>query len=141
MQFERDTELPEKLQPAVFAANTQFKRSTSFAPSRRMFGSDCDPFGLLNLVTGSLEDMFENHVSDDGISVILDTFCCGIHFQGAFHCEIIIYRLITNQKNILTNFTNLLTMSKFNKLRITELLIGFLLDRTSNVSRRFRENL
>ena len=73
LQYERDTEWPEKLQPAVFAANTQFKRSTSFTPFRLMFGRDCDPFGFLKLVIGSLEDIFEDDVSDDGKSVIINT--------------------------------------------------------------------
>ena len=74
MQFERDTEWPEKLQPDGFAANTQLKRSTSFTPFRLMFDRDCDPFGLLKLVSGSLEDIFEDDVSDDGKSVIVNTF-------------------------------------------------------------------
>ena len=68
MQYERDTEWPEKLQPAVYAANTQFKRSTSFT-------RECDAFGLLKLVTGSLEDdIFGDDISDDGKSVIVNTF-------------------------------------------------------------------
>ena len=74
MQYERDTEWPEKLQPAVFTANTQFKRSTSFTPFQLMFGRYCDPFVLLKLVTGSLEDIFEDNVSDDGKSVIVNNF-------------------------------------------------------------------
>ena len=74
MQYERDTEWPEKLQPGVFAANTQFKRSTSFTPFRLMFGRDCYPFGFLKLVTGSLENIFEDDVSDDEKSVIVNTF-------------------------------------------------------------------
>ena len=71
MQYERDTEWPEKLQPAVFEVNTQFKRSTSFTPFRLMFGRDCDPFGLLKLVTGSLEEIFKDIVSDNGRLVII----------------------------------------------------------------------
>ena len=56
MKYERDTEWPEKLQPALFAANTQFKRSTSYTPFKLMFGRECDPFGLLKLITGTPED-------------------------------------------------------------------------------------
>ena len=74
MQYERDTEWPEKLHPAVFAANTQFERSISFTPFRLMFGRDCDPFGLLKLVIGPLEDIFDVNVSDYGKSVIVNTF-------------------------------------------------------------------
>ena len=142
MQYERDTEWPEKLQPAVFAANTQFKRSISFTPFRLMFGRDCDPFGLLKLVTGSLEDdIFEDDISDDGKSVIVNTFAV-VFISRCVSLWNYYYRLITNHHwKILTNFPNLLTMNGFNKLRITELLIGFLLDRTSNVSRRFRRRL
>ena len=65
MLYEGDTGWPEKLQPAVVAANTQFKRSTSFTPFPLMLSRDCNPFGLLKLVTGSLEDIFEDDVSDD----------------------------------------------------------------------------
>ena len=55
MKYERDTEWPEKLQPAVFVANIQFKRSTSYTPFKLMFGRECDPFGLLKLITGTPE--------------------------------------------------------------------------------------
>ena len=65
MQYERDTEWPEKLQPAVFAVNTLFKRSTTLIPFRFMFCRDCDIFDLLKLVIGSLEDKFGDDVSDD----------------------------------------------------------------------------
>ncbi len=85
MKYERDTEWPDKLQPAVFAANTQFKRSTSFTPFRLMFGRDCDPFGLLKLVTGSLENIFEeDNVPDDVISVI-NTFAVIFICPDVFH--------------------------------------------------------
>ena len=60
-------------QPGV-ATNTQFKRSTSFTPFQLMFGRNCDPFGFLKLVNGSLEDIFEGDVSDDGKLVIVNTF-------------------------------------------------------------------
>ena len=55
MKYERETEWPDKLQPSVFAANTQYKRSTSYTPFRLMFGRECDPFGLLKLITGAQE--------------------------------------------------------------------------------------
>ena len=56
MKYERDTEWPEKIQSAVFAANTQFKRSTSYTPFKLMFGRESDPFGLLRLITDTPED-------------------------------------------------------------------------------------
>ena len=65
MQYEINTEWQEKVQPAVFAVNTQ-----SFTPFRLMFGSDSDPFGLIKLVIGCIEDIFEDNISDDGKSVI-----------------------------------------------------------------------
>ena len=46
------------------AANTQFKKYTSFTPFQLMFGRDCDPFGLLKLVTGSLEDILLTRQTD-----------------------------------------------------------------------------
>ena len=52
MKYERDTEWPDKLQPAVFAANNQFKRSTSYTLIELMFGRTSDPFPLLKLITG-----------------------------------------------------------------------------------------
>ena len=62
MQYERDTEWPEKFQLAVFAANMQY------------LDRDYNPFGLLKLVTGSLEDLFEDDVSDDEKSVVVISF-------------------------------------------------------------------
>ena len=56
MKCGRDTEWLDKLQPAVFAANTQFKRSTTCTPFRVMLGRECDPFGLLKLITGTPEE-------------------------------------------------------------------------------------
>ena len=47
------------------------QRISSFNPFRLMFGRDCDTFGLLKLVTVSLEDIFEDDISDDGKSVLL----------------------------------------------------------------------
>ena len=71
MKYERDTEWPDKLQPAVFAANTQFKRFTAYTPFRLMFGRECDPFGLIKLITGTPEgtEIQEGESIDDGIQV------------------------------------------------------------------------
>ena len=56
MKYERDTEWPDSIQQALFAANTQFKRSTSYTPFRLMFGRECEPFSLLKLITGIPKD-------------------------------------------------------------------------------------
>ena len=71
MKYERDTEWPHKFQPAVFAANTQFKRSTSYTPFRLMFGRYCDPFGLIKLITDTSAEteIQEEESIDDGIQV------------------------------------------------------------------------
>ena len=67
MNYESNTEWPEKLQPTVFAANTQFKRSTSYATFKLMFGRECDPFGFLKLITATPEDtnIKEDESTDD----------------------------------------------------------------------------
>ena len=69
--YERDTEWPDKLQPAVFAVSTQFTRSTSYTQYRLMFSRYCDPFGLLKLITGTPEEteIHEEESIDDGIQV------------------------------------------------------------------------
>ena len=51
MKCDGDTEWTEKLQPAVFAANTQSKKSTSYTPFYLMFGRNFDSSNLLNLIT------------------------------------------------------------------------------------------
>ena len=67
MKYERDTEWSENLQPAVFAAKIQFKRSNSYTPFKLIFGSECDLFGLLKLITGTRDDtnIKENKSIDD----------------------------------------------------------------------------
>ena len=56
MRFEKDSEWPDKLQSAVFSINTQFKRATGFTAFRFMFGRECNPFPLLNLISGAHDD-------------------------------------------------------------------------------------
>ena len=51
MKCDSDTEWTEKLQPAVLAANTQTKKSTSYTPFYLMFGRNFDSSNLLNLIT------------------------------------------------------------------------------------------
>ena len=51
MKCDGDTEWTEKLQPAVIAANTQTKKSTSYTPFYLMFGRNFDSSNLLNLIT------------------------------------------------------------------------------------------
>ena len=51
MKCDGDTEWTEKLQPAVLAANTQTKKSTSYTPFYLMFGRNFDSSNLLNLIT------------------------------------------------------------------------------------------
>ena len=51
MKCDGDTEWTEKLQPAVLAANTQTKKSTSYTPFYLMFGRNFDSSDLLNLIT------------------------------------------------------------------------------------------
>ena len=51
MKCDGDTEWTEKLQPAVLAANTQTKKSTSYTPCYLMFGRNFDSSNLLNLIT------------------------------------------------------------------------------------------
>ena len=48
MKCDGDT---EKLQPAVLAANTQTKKSTSYTPFYFMFGRNFDSSNLLNFIT------------------------------------------------------------------------------------------
>ena len=72
MMNERDTEWPDKLQPAVFATNTQYKRSTGYTPFKLMFGRSTDPFNLLEFLTGATEvsPSNEDRLSDDEQMVI-----------------------------------------------------------------------
>ena len=51
MKCDGDTEWTEKLQPAVIAANTHTKKSTSYTPFYLMFGRNFDSSNLLNLIT------------------------------------------------------------------------------------------
>ena len=51
MKCDGDTEWTEKLQPAVIAANTQTKKSTSYTPFYLVFGRNFDSSNLLNLIT------------------------------------------------------------------------------------------
>ena len=51
MKCDGDTEWTEKLQPAVIAANTQTKKSTSYTPFNLMFGRNFDSSNILNLIT------------------------------------------------------------------------------------------
>ena len=50
MKCDGDTEWTEKLQPAVLAANTQTKKSTSYTPFYLMFGRNFDSSSLLNFI-------------------------------------------------------------------------------------------
>ena len=54
MKCDGDTERTDKLQPAVLAANTQTKKSTSYAAFYLMFGRNFDSSNLLNLTTSPL---------------------------------------------------------------------------------------
>ena len=75
-------------------------RSERFTFSCRV----CDPLGFLKLVADSLDSIFGDNVSDNGIGNC-KYFCCGIHFQRAFPYEIMNYRLISNVHwKIPTNF-------------------------------------
>ena len=51
MKCDGDTEWTEKLQPAVLAANTQTKKSTSYTPFYLMFGRNFDSSNLMNHIT------------------------------------------------------------------------------------------
>ena len=66
MRAESGGEWPSKLQPAVFAANTQIKKSTGFTPFRIMFGRDHRPEYLLNLTKSDSDDTI---IPEDDISV------------------------------------------------------------------------
>ena len=50
------------------------KGSHLYSITTHVFCRECEPFDLLKLATGSLVDIFENNVSDDGKSVIVNTF-------------------------------------------------------------------
>ena len=71
MKCDGDTEWTEKLQPALLAANTQTKKSTSYTPFCLMFGRNFDSSNLLNLITSpnnpgtSTHMMSELDSSDD----------------------------------------------------------------------------
>ena len=73
MKFEKDSEWPDKLQSAVFSINTQFKRATGSTAFRLMFGRECNPFPLLNLISGAHDDTqdTQNHYFDDEETVLI----------------------------------------------------------------------
>ena len=55
VKYERDTQCPDKLLPAVFAANKHFIRSISY-PFELMFGRECDSFRLVKLTISTSVD-------------------------------------------------------------------------------------
>ena len=62
MKCDGDTEWTDKLQPAVLAANTQTKKSTSYTPFYLMFGRNFDSSNLLNLITSPTDPGMNSHI-------------------------------------------------------------------------------
>ena len=62
MKCDGDTEWTDKLHPAVLAANTQTKKSTSYKPFYLMFGRNFDLSNLLNLITSPTDPGMNSHM-------------------------------------------------------------------------------
>ena len=80
MKCDGDTEWTDKLQPAVLAANTQTKKSTSYTPFYLMFGRNFDSSNLLNLITSPTDPGMNSHMltefetSDEELQVSNDPY-------------------------------------------------------------------
>ena len=65
MKCDGDTEWTEKLQPALLAASTQTKKSTSYTPFYLMFGRNFDSSNLLNLITSPNDPDTSTHMMSE----------------------------------------------------------------------------